>query len=167
MHTAHPACTLQGADYFAALLSGRWRDAGEAAVPLGDKLTEKGVVDVMLFLCNSEAGLFPGDVEPLRVSEFISAADFLGCTLPDPFLAFLAGVLHHQLLTVQPMEGEMLRVVSSRCFVNASPSISASDGVYVAVRLSDDFAKLRQPPGFSLDSTRRSLHRLQSTPRLT
>ena len=33
----------------------------------------------------------------------------------------------------------MLWVVSLRCFVNASPSISASDGVYVAVRLSYDF----------------------------
>ena len=70
-----PRALLQGADDFAALLSGRWGDAGDAAMPLGDKLTEKGVVDVMFFLCNSEAAFFSCDVDPLKVSEFILVAD--------------------------------------------------------------------------------------------
>ena len=52
------------------------------------------------------------------------------------------GVVHVVLVSSTWFSGgsaEMLRVVFSRCFVNASPSISASDGVYVAVRLSYDF----------------------------
>ena len=44
-------------------------------MPLGDKLTEEGVVDVMLFLCNSEAVFFSCDVKPLKVSDFILVAD--------------------------------------------------------------------------------------------
>ena len=42
-------------------------------MPLGDKLTEKGVVDVIVFLCNNEAAFYPGDVKPFMVSDFVSA----------------------------------------------------------------------------------------------
>ena len=70
-----PRALLQDADYFAASLSGRCGDVRDAAMPLGDKLTEEGVVDVMLFLCNSEAVFFSCDVKPLKVSDFILVAD--------------------------------------------------------------------------------------------
>ena len=40
---------------------------------MGDKLTEKGVVDVIVFLCNNEAAFYPGDVKPFMVSDIVSA----------------------------------------------------------------------------------------------